>query len=127
MKATIENVAYVIFFSAFSVWVGIIVTTVALSNSLIFPNALMSTAFLVSGGIAGVSCGIVGLSFLGISLNGKGKQVLEQEKIADIIIEEPIQSVPKVQRRKKTKVAKHPNLEISAIGLLQDEELKQKN
>jgi hypothetical protein len=57
MKATIENVAFIIFFLAFALWGCIIVATDAMFNSLIFPNALMSTAFLVAGGLAGVSCG----------------------------------------------------------------------
>ena len=75
----------------------------------------MSTAFIVSGGVAGVSCGIVGLSFLGISLNLKAKQALKQEKINNIIIEKPTQLAQKVQKRKSVKVAKAPNLEISAV------------
>ena len=116
MKATIENVAYTIFFSSFSVWVGLLVANVALTNSLIFPNALLSTAFIVSGGVAGVSCGIVGLSFLGISLNLKAKQALKQEKINNTIVELPAQLAQKVQKRKSVKVVKAPNLEISAVN-----------
>ena len=115
MKATIENVAYPIFFSSFTVWVGILFATVALTNSLVFPNALMSTAFLVSGAVAGVSCGVVGLSFLGISLNVKGKQVLKQEKVADVIVEKPSQLAPKIQNKTRDKVEKAPNLEISTV------------
>ena len=122
MKATIENVAYIIFFSSFAVWVGILFANAALTNSLVFPNALMSTAFLVSGGVAGVSCGIVGLSFLGVSFNLKGKQALKQEKVNDIIIKEPIQLAPTVVKRKRVKVEKTSNLEILAVNDLAIEE-----
>ncbi len=114
----------------------------------------------MSGGVAGLSFGIVGFIFLGISLNLKGKQVLKQEKVNNIIvekptqltpqvqkskkvkaarkpnlemlatndpaIEEPQQLTPKVQRRKKAKAIKTSNLEISTIGLLEEEEIKQK-
>jgi hypothetical protein len=116
MKATKENVAFTIFFSSFSVWVGLLVATVILTNSLIFSNAWMSTAFLASGGVACVSCGVVGLSFLGISLNLKGKQALKQEKVNDVIFEKPNQLTPKVRKRKRVKVAKASNLEISAVN-----------
>ena len=76
----------------------------------------MSTAFLVSGGVAGVSCGVVGLSFLGISLNLKGKQALKQEKVNDIIVEKTLPLTPKVQKSKKVKAARKPNLEMLATN-----------
>lgn len=116
MKATIENVAYIIFFLSFALWVGILFAAVALTNSLSFPIALMSTAFLVSGGVAGVSCGVVGLSFLGIRLNLNGKQALKQEKVADVIVEKPSQLAPKIQNKTRDKVEKTPNLDISTVN-----------
>ena len=76
----------------------------------------MSTAFLVSGGLAGISCGIIGLSFLGISFNLKSKQAMKQEKINAIIIEEPIHLPLKAAKRKRVKAAKTPELEISVVN-----------
>jgi hypothetical protein len=42
-------------------------------------------------------------------------------------IEEPLQLTPKVQKRKKAKAAKHPYLEITAIGSLEEEKTKTKD
>jgi hypothetical protein len=125
VKATIENVAYIIFFSSFSVWVGILFATLAITNSLIFTNVLMSTAFLVSGTTAAASCGIVGLSFLGISLNLKSKQALKQEEVVDVIVEGPSQLAPKKQNGTRVKVERVPTLEISAVNILTIEETQQ--
>jgi hypothetical protein len=75
----------------------------------------MSTLFVVSGGVAGMSCGIVGLSFLGISLNLKGKQALKEEKVVGVIAQELKRSTLNVQRRKKVKTPKTANLEISEV------------
>jgi hypothetical protein len=110
-----ESVAYIIFLSTFSVWVGLLVATFMLTNSLVFPNALMFAAFIVSGGAAGVSCGFVGLSILGFGLNLKDKQVLKQEKVGEIIVEKSNQSALEAQKRKRAKVAKAPNL-LSAVA-----------
>jgi hypothetical protein len=63
-----------------------------------------------------VSCGIVGFSFLGISLNLKGKQALKQEKVNKLIVEKSAPLSQKVQKRKRVNLAKAPNLEISVIN-----------
>jgi hypothetical protein len=76
----------------------------------------MSTAFIMSGGVAGVSCGIVGFSFLGIGLNLKGKKALKQEKVNKLIVEKSTPLSQKVQKRKRVNLAKAPNLEISVIN-----------
>jgi hypothetical protein len=70
----------------------------------------------MSGGIAGFSFGIVGFSFLGISLNLKGKQALKQEKVNILIVEESTPLSQKVQKRKRVNLAKGPSLEISVIN-----------
>ena len=109
MKATVENVAYIVFFSSFTVWLGLLTYTI-LMNSIVFPNTFVSTAFLASGATTSVSCGVVGLSYLGININQKSKQPVNQVKLEDFKVIEPIPLEPNLQKKKRAKTAKTPQV-----------------
>jgi hypothetical protein len=115
-------VAYSIFFSSFSVWLGLLTYTV-LANPIVFPSEVISTAFLISGAVAGVFCGIVGLIFLGVNFNLKNKQTLKKTNYE--IIEEPKYLEPKIVKKKRQKKSNFPELETSTVNFVAIEETEQ--
>jgi hypothetical protein len=119
MACAIIKIAYFSFIFSLITWLVLLFSS-RFSNGILatqigFPNSSTLTAFMVSGGIAGISCGIIGLNYLGINFNLKLKktsQIMRDKshtlRQSPLLIEKDV---------------KVPELEISVIKAVEKEEI----
>jgi predicted transcriptional regulator len=119
MACAIIKIAYFSFIFSLITWLVLLFSNrfsnIILATQIGFPNSSTLTAFMVSGGIAGISCGIIGLNYLGINFNLKLKktsQIMRDKshtlRQSPLLIEKDV---------------KVPELEISVIKAVEKEEI----
>jgi hypothetical protein len=127
MAGAILKIAYFSFIFSLITWLMLLFSS-GFSNGILatqigFPNSSTLTAFMVSGGAVGISCGIIGLNYLGINFNWKPKKSSQSMKDKSRYT----QQLPFLIENKSDSVlakdVKVPDLEISVITAVEKEEI----
>lgn len=128
MAATKTKAAFGIFSLSFGTWLAL-VWSICLPNGtwvtpIRFPNTLTLTVFMVSAVVAAVSCGVIGIDYLGITFRGANRKSALSPASQNLVLQEPQISVAESPEVTVADVDK-ADLDIFTLMLTEEEETKQ--
>jgi hypothetical protein len=91
MVSAKKKVAYAVFSLSFGTWITLFLAiwlpSLASATPMRFPNPATLTVFMGLAGVAAVSCGIIGVSYLGINIKLEHKKSLQSPKSSNLIFQ----------------------------------------
>jgi len=125
MVSKTNKILYSLFFLSFGIWFTLLFYVCFPNGTLAIPirfqNSLTLASFMVSAGIAALSCGIIGLIYMGLNFELVHRIFLQRSKRHDSIRQISPALVANVQRDVVDTEVEEVGLDISVLLLAEEE------
>jgi hypothetical protein len=129
MASTKIKVAYAVFLISFGMWLALFLAvwfpSITSATPIRFPNTMTLTTFMAFAVVAAISCGIIGMDFLGINLKLTHTKSERNPKSYKPILQESPVLIANTPRNVEVAEMKDANLDIFGLLLTEEEEIAQ--